>query len=142
MLSRAWILAALFVAPCLAQEPAFDLNGDLVRKIVRDAAASQSASVLVSEVPPAKAEPAVFNYVPPEPKPAPARTVARTKPAAPTQQDGFLSQLFDVLVDEWLGVDDVDDFDDITAANELLRCRVQKETKAGAPGVDNCPTMD
>ena|SRR5688500_12028121 len=148
MNSRAYLLAAFLVSPAWSQDPAaeapvpaapsFDLRSAAIQKIVRDTAASQFAYVQVSVKAPVEAEPAEFVYVPPEKPAAPLRESPRRPAAPPPASDGFLSALFDILIDEALGTDDVDE---VTASNDMLRCRVQKEIKSIPPGVDNCPSV-
>ncbi|MEO8064535.1 MAG: hypothetical protein ABI821_17495 [Pseudomonadota bacterium] len=145
---RTYLMAAFLISPVWAQEPAveapvtaapsYDLRGDAVQKIVRDTAATQFADVQVSDKPPVEAKPAEFVYVPAEKVPAPPSEPFRRLPEAPPRSTGFWSAVVDTLVEEALGIED---YDDVTASNDMLRCRVQKETKTGAPGVDNCPKV-
>ena len=149
MNSRAFlVVGALLVSPAWSQEPApqaavltpqsFDRNSESIKKIVRDAAATQSAPVQLTEEKPAKRDPATVIYVPPE-KPAPVSEPPRRLPDASPRSDGFLSAVFETILDEVL---DIEADDDITSSNEMLRCRVQKEQKTAPPGIDNCPSVD
>ena len=115
----------------------FDRNSESIKKIVRDTAATQSSAVQPSEEKPAKRDPATVVYVQPEKPPAPVRESPRL-PDAPSRSDGFLSAVFETILDEVLDVED----DDVTSRNEMLRCRVQKEQKTSPPGIDNCPNAD
>jgi hypothetical protein len=63
-----------------------------------------------------------------------------TLPEPAPRSDGLLSEVVSIVLEETLGIEDDDG---ITFSNDMLRCRVQKETRSGpAPGVDNCPTAD
>jgi hypothetical protein len=146
---RAWLLATLLASPVWSQEPAaetpkpsgpsFDLRSDAIKKIVNETASTQFADVREAEKPSAKSENADFKYVPPEKPVAPPREPPRKLPTPPPREDGFLSQVVDILFDEMLGTDDVDE---VTVSNLLLRCRVQKDLKTSPPGTDGCPSMD
>jgi hypothetical protein len=139
MNSRIYLLATLLVSPAWAQESAgFDLKSDAIKKIVRDAAATQFSYVQIAEKAVAKSEAAAFKYVPPE-KPAPIREPPRQLPAKSPPPDGFIASAFGILVDELIGTDD---YDDVTASNDILRCRVHKDLKISPPGVDRCPAAD
>ncbi|HEU4779636.1 MAG TPA: hypothetical protein VFS58_07105 [Steroidobacteraceae bacterium] len=117
---------------------AFDLNSASIRKIVRDTAANQYATVQLSEKSAVDPQPvATIKFVPEEKPPAPRRQTARPTPKPAPSSDGPFSSLFEVLVDELLGVE----VDEVTASNEMLRCRVQKEQKTSPPGPDNCPSV-
>ena len=50
--------------------------------------------------------------------------------------DCFASAIFDILVDELVGIEDDDG---VTASNEMLNCRVQKDLKTLPPGTDLWP---
>jgi len=138
---RVCLLAALFVSSAAwAQEPepAFDLRSDAVRKIVRETAAAQMPIVQVADSGTVNAEPAGFTYVPPE-KPAEVREIPVRLPDPAPKSDGLFATLVDIAVDELLGIEG----DDVTASNDMLRCRVQKETNPLPPGgKDNCPRAD
>ena len=138
---RVCLLAALFVSSAAwAQEPepAFDLRSDAVRKIVRETAAAQMPIAQVADSETVKAEPAEFNYVPPE-KPPEVREIPVRLPDPAPKSDGLFATLVDIAVDELLGIEG----DDVAASNDMLRCRVQKETNPLPPGgQDNCPRAD
>ena len=155
MSPRVCLLAALLASPAWAQEPAapqrFDLHSDAVRKIVNDTATTQVPSFQIVEQAPdkadaAKTEPAEFEYVPPEKPPAPVSKPKPRLPDPPPKPEGFAEQaveiLFDELFDHAIGIDDDDGYSDVDFANDMLRCRVQKETRTGAPNVDNCPAAE
>jgi hypothetical protein len=152
---RILVLAALLSSPGLAQEaesvsmpapvenaspPAarFDLHDEAIRKVVRDTAATQYANVRETERSPPESTPAEFVYVPPEPRPQVQETKINLPEPTPAS-DGFLSQVISIVLDETLGIEDDDG---ITASNDMLRCRVQKDTRSSPPGVDNCPVAD
>ena len=147
MNTRAYLLAALLVSPVWSQEPAaespkpsapsFDLRSEAIKKIVRDNASTQFAYVQVVEKAPVKSQTAAFKYVPPEKPEAPVHEPPRQLPAESPQSGGFVSAMFDILVDELLGIED----DDVTASNLILRCRMQKEIKSSPPGPDRCPSV-
>ena|SRR5688500_8415944 len=139
MNSRICLLATLLVSPAWSQESAgFDLRSAAIKKIVRDAAATQFAYVQIAEKPPVASETEPFKYVPPE-KPAPTPEPPRQLPAKSPPPDGFLASAFDILVDELLGTED---YDEVTASNDILRCQVHKELKISPPGIDLCPRAD
>jgi hypothetical protein len=145
MNSRAYLLAVLLVSPAWAAEPAaeipvtpapsFDLRSDVVKTILRKTAATQFSNVLVPDKVPVKAERAEVVFVPAEKPPEPVIETPRLPDAAP-RSHGFIPAVVDILIDEALGAGDKDE---VTASNEILRCRVQKEQKTSPPGVDNCP---
>lgn len=151
MNSRAYLLVALLVSPAWSAEPtveapeptvrSFDLRTDAVKKIVRDTAATQFSSLRVSDKPSVEAEPDEFVYVPPEEPPAPMPEPSRKLPAPAPRSDSFLSAIFETLIEEALGIEG-NDPSDVTFANDVLRCRIQKEQKTSPPGVDNCPSAD
>lgn len=146
---RAWLLAALLASPAWAQEPAptgsqtspqtalaLDLRSDAVRKIIRDTAATQYANFHETVPEPAPSEPDEFAYVPPEKSPEDA--APRQDPAEPPAPEGFVSKTISFVIDELIGVEG----SEVEVANDLLRCRVQKETKTSPPGVDSCASVD
>jgi hypothetical protein len=147
---RLCLLLALITSPVLAQEPgAFDFRHESVKKILRDSAASQSASALA----PAEAEKAPepvreVRYVPPV-KPAPLRQaeVPRLKPAPPAAaSNGLLDAVFAILVDEafdsLLGDDDVYPGVSVTALDRWDRCEGREALKSGPMGYDTCPAKN
>ena len=76
MLSRAVLLCGLVLAlPALAQQPpSFGLASDSIKKIVRDNASTQYASVQMSDAKPIKRNPiSAIDFTPPPKKPAPAK---------------------------------------------------------------------
>jgi len=103
----------------------FDRSSESIKKIVRDTAATQSAPDQLTEEKPAKRDPSTVVYVPPEKPSAPVSEPPR-QPDASSRSDGFLSAVFETILDEVLDVED----DDITSSNEMLRC------------IDNCPSVD
>jgi hypothetical protein len=139
---RAFLFAALLVPPVMAQEPApapaFDLRSDAIRQIIRETAATQFADVREAEPAASDTRTTEFVYEPPEPR-APVQEAKINLPEPTPGPDGFLSQVLSIVIDEALGIDDGDR---ITASNEMLQCRVQKETRNSPPGVDNCPSAD
>ena len=105
MSARALLLiGAMLVCPAWAQEPTFDLNSDSIRKIVRATAATQSVPIQLSAEPVAHREPAaILEYVPPiEAAPVKHTAPPRGPPPPPPQSDGFVSFLFNTLVDTLL----------------------------------------
>jgi hypothetical protein len=117
---RAMLFVAMFAAPAWSQDSvtvaaapvraapppaaqAFDLRSDSVRKIVRDTAATQSASVRwTADDAPAKRQPgADVRVAPPEKAPVPVTQASLPplpQPARPSS--GILTSLIDVLLEE------------------------------------------
>jgi hypothetical protein len=135
---RASLLFALLGSSSWAQGT-FDLKSDSIQKIVRQTAGTQFSPVQEARSTPVATEPAPITYVPPEKPPAPAREAPRKLPDPVPPPEDFFSSLVSMLVDELLGIDEADE---ITARNDMLRCRVQKEIKSAPPGIDNCPIAD
>jgi hypothetical protein len=144
---RACLFAALLVSPVLtpvfsqetAPAPAFDLRSDAIRQIIRETAATQFAAVRESDPAPAESKADEFVYIPPEPR-APVQEAKINLPEPPSGSDDFLSQVVSIVLEETLGIADADS---VTTSNEILKCRVQKETRTGSsPAVDNCPIAD
>ena len=125
------------MAPAWSQEPAaFDLKSDAIKNIVSATAATQFADVQIEDNAPVKTETAAFKYVSPE-KPVAAAPDLPSKPPAQTpRSDSFVSAMFDILVDELLGIEDDDG---VTVSNEMLNCRVQRDLKTLPPGTNVCP---
>ena len=149
MKSRAFLLVALLASPAWSQQPAaeaatavatpFDLRSDAVKKVVHDTAASQYSNAQVTHKAPVEGERREVEYVPPEEPleelPLPAGAPLPSAPAP--QPNGFVSSLFEFLLEEAIGVDE---YDDVSSSNDMLRCRIQKEQKSSPPGPDQCPT--
>jgi hypothetical protein len=145
---RTCLLVMLLATPAWSDEPAaetsqpavqsFDLRSDTIKKIVHDTASTQYANVQLAQISPVKSEAEELRYVPPEKPEAPVREPPRELPASSSPSSGFLSAAFDILFDELLGTSDVDE---VTASNDMLRCRVQKDLKTSPPGPDNCPNV-
>lgn len=118
--------------------PAFDLRSDSVRQVVRDTAATQYADTRETLAKPVESTPKVVRYEPPE-KPAEFSEISLPS-EPPPQLSAPLTAILDIAVSELLGIEPVDD---VTAANEILRCRVQKDIRsAPQPGTDHCPQAD
>jgi hypothetical protein len=147
MKPRAFLIVALLASPAWSQQPAFDPRSDAVKKVVHDAAASQDADARPTPETPADGERREAEYVPPdeplEELPVlgrePASQAPAPAPAPAKKSDGILSTMFEFLLEEALHVDE---YDDVSNSNDMLRCRVQKEQKSSPPGIDNCPTAE
>jgi hypothetical protein len=148
MKSSLWLLGIMLVSPAWSQEPpantpvltpqSFDRNSDSIKKIVHDAAASQSVLVQLSEETPVKREPyTTIEYAPPVV--APPAKIAKPRPTAPAPaREGPVSQIFDAVIDTLLDVDSDD------GQYEWHSCQSpQRDPKC--PGVDpmgNNPSPD
>lgn len=131
------LFGALLVSPAWAQEPAdpqtptrlsFDLRSDSLKKIVRDTAATQSAtSQPASEAPVRPSPRAAVVYVPPEKKAKPAEHKVLLPSPVP-ESGGFLSALVDVLPDRELD-------------NRVI-CPSDEDLKTIAQGYEHCPGVN
>ena len=143
---RTCLLMALLVSPAWSQEPAadppmpttrfsarsFDLSNDSMRKIVRAGAATQFASVRVSNDTPVEPAPVKVRFVPVEKElPAPKPPPPRLPPAPPA--GGFISALVDVLLGS-------DDFDAALQSEKWLRCEGREPMTSTSMGYDTCPS--
>jgi hypothetical protein len=131
------LLAALLTSMAVAQEnapaapvvisrQAIDLKGQEMRKIVRDAAASQSAVV----APEKESDALRLKVLPP---PVAVKNEAETPrlPAFPPPSTGFLDTLIDTLLD----------LDSNYAQDEadMLACKLRADPVPGARPVKTCP---
>jgi len=134
-----WLVGIVLVSPAWSQEPAantaltpqsFDRSSDSIKKILRDVAATQSATVQVSEEAPVTREPYTsIEYSKPAEVRPPLKRPAPTRPAAPAS-DGIVSTLVDILID--------DELDDSSQGsyNESNSC-LSKQRYETCPGVDH-----
>ena len=142
---RAYLLVALLVSPAWSQEPvadppmvtasftarSFDLSNDSIRKIVRDGAATQFASVRASNDTPVEPERVAVRFVPVEKAlPAPKPRPPRLQPAPPS--GGFISALVDILLDS-------DDDEAAVYSQKCLRCELREPMTSTSMGDDTCP---
>ena len=141
MKSSVWLLGVMLVSPAWSQEPvtntpvltplSFDRSSDSIRKIVRDAAATQSVPVQLSEETPVKRESdAAFIYVPPAEAPPPVKTPTPRLPVAEPESNGLLSAVFGMLIDDLLDVEPDD-----PAAGLWVTC----EEQGAMQRIETCP---
>jgi hypothetical protein len=126
-----WLVGIMLVSPAWSQQPGFDPSSDSIKKIVRDVAATQSATVQLSEEPPAKREPfTTIEYSKPDEERPPLKSPTPRLPTAAPASDGVVSTLVDILLDD-------DELDDSSQGsyNESNSC-LSKQRYETCPGVD------
>lgn len=102
-----FVIALLLAPSAWAQEPSFDLKSDAIRKIVHATAAAQSVPIQLAESKPvAKPIARKIDLGSDEVRP-PEVPVKKNPPRrAPPESDGFVSQVFEILVESALGSED------------------------------------
>jgi len=126
------LVGAMLVSPAWSQEPAFDLKSDSIKKIVRDTAATQFATIQVpSEKPVAPKQVAEIKFVPSVAAPPVKYPTRLPEPATPA------AGLFYTLVDAFL---DVGDDSSLEFRYPLwLSCQARDDLKH-ATQQDPCPS--
>jgi hypothetical protein len=131
------MLLTVLAAPAWSEEPAprpLDLRGELIRKIVRDTAATQFAAVNVSPDEPAAAEHRPIEFVPATKVTAPPPP--KLPPASPGPSD-FVSTLFDALFDVALGTEP--DYSYAARYDDWLRCQSRDNLRTTRERAASCP---
>jgi hypothetical protein len=126
------LVAAMLASPAWSQEPSFDLKSDSIKKIVRDTAATQFATIQVSNEKPVERKPlANIDLTPPVAAPPVKYPTRLPDPAPPST--GFLSTLIDTLLD-------VDDDPSLGGKYPIwLSCQARDDLKS-ATQQDPCPS--
>ena len=133
MNSRVMLLVGfMLTSPAWSQEPSFDLKSDSIKKIVRDTAATQFATVqLSSEKPVATKQIADIKFEPPVAAQPVKYPTHLPDPATPAT--GFLYTLIDVLLDK-------DDDSSLEMRYPVwLSCQARDDLKS-ATQQDPCPS--
>ncbi len=104
---------------------------------MRDAAAAQSPAIQLSGETPVEPGPdATFVYVPPV-EVEPVKIEPPRLPTAAPESDGFLSALFEVLIETALDIEP-DDFQE-GQYESWLTCQSRADLKTTAMGYKTCP---
>jgi hypothetical protein len=149
MINRALLVVGCLVAiPARSQEllapshsatpPSLDLRAESVRKIVRDAAATQYAAPQLDESKQVEQprEAKAVRFVPPE-KPPARHTGKLSLPTMPEEiEESFLSHVITSLIDEALGIEQ----DDPVESNSIswLSCQSRIDLKRETLGNGSC----